>query len=257
MISLQETLKTKVHVVILAAIPEEIDYLQNYFSQYQYENVQAAGLTFKVHVDGHTRILLMLTGVGTAFAASVMTLVYAYFQPDYFFFTGTAGAIKADLKVRDVIIVEKAFEAEIQGLFKIVKGTPWESCLLFPLRNEDFPAMYSADPDLLAIAKNIDFSDSGVHYGTGVTSNAFPTPPEFFEKLKAQAPVAIDMETSAFYQIAWALNAKALAVRGISNILNHDGTDDKIQESDVKGGSEAAAKVLLKILTQLSVTNEI
>jgi nucleoside phosphorylase len=61
---------------------------------------------------------------------------------------------------------------------------------------------------------------------------------------------SIDMETAAFYQTAWLFNAKVLAIRGISNVLNLDGSDSNIHESDVKGSSLAAATVLLAVLNK-------
>lgn len=63
------------------------------------------------------------------------------------------------------------------------------------------------------------------------------------------------METSAIYQVAWLLKMRVLAVRGISNILNNDGTDDKVHRSDVRGSAEAAAKVVLEILNSLLFKN--
>lgn len=244
----------KVDYAIFSALPEEQEFIQIYFSKYRYEKVKIEESEFKVYTYENKKILLALTGIGTTFAASIITYIHYHFRPDSLLFTGTAGGINPQLKLRDVIIVEKAFEAEIQGVFKLVKDTPWESCLKHPLRNENFPPIYSANEELFAIAKNIKSTDNKIYSGNVVTSNAFPAPPELFEKIKSENPYSIDMETSAFYQVAWALKAKALAIRGISNILNQDGTDDKIHESDVKGSADAAAKVLLNVIDRLLLT---
>lgn len=241
----------KIYCAIFSAMPEELEFFQKTFAQTKTETIQVQGFEFKIYEYNNKRILVAYTGLGTTFAASIATLIYHHFSPEYILLSGTAGGIKSGLKLRDVVIVENAFEAEIQGAFKLLKNTPFESALIHPLNNQCFPQIYSADEELLQIASNIDFSGITAHKGTVVSSNAFPAPQELFDNIKNQNPCSIDMETSAFYQIAWLFKARVLAIRGISNILNHDGTDDKVHESDLKGAAEAAAKVVLKILDAL------
>lgn len=247
----------KVDFAIISAMPEELYFFKQRFLQCRYDSYQIHGLYFDVYDYKNQKILLANTGFGTTFAASVITLIYQYFHPDYVFLSGTAGGINPKLKICDVVIVEKAFEAEIQGAFKLLKGTPFESCLTHPLNKQVFPSIYFADEDLLNIASNMSATDSSIYRGTAVSSNTFPAPQELFDRIKTEDPYSIDMETSAVYQVAWLLKIRVLAIRGISNLLNHDGTDDKIDESDVKGSSEAAAKVVLKILDHLLAGHDV
>lgn len=249
--SLAEIFKQRYHkidVAILSAMPEELEYFQEILLQNPHNTYIINGLEFSIYDYKNKKILASHTGFGTTFAASVITLINQHFHPDYIFFSGTAGGINPDLKLRDVIIIEKAFEAEIQEAFKLLKNTPFEGCLTHPLKKQVFPPIYSADEELLNIASGVAATDSTVYIGTAVSSNTFPAPQELFDRIKTEKPYSIDMETSAIYQVAWLLNIRVLAVRGISNILNSNGADDKIHESDVKGSSEAAAQVVLKIL---------
>ena len=243
-----KTAHQQIHFSILSAMPEELEYFHSIL-QHNICNVYTVnGFEFKVYDYRNKKILLANTGLGTTFAASVLTLIHHHFHPSYIFFSGTAGAINSSLKLRDVIIVEKAFEAEIQGAFQLLQNTPFEGCLTHPLKQQAFPPIYSADAELLNIASNVSSTDSSIYTGTVVSSNAFPAPQELFDRIKSADPYSIDMETSAIYQVAWLLKLRVIAVRGISNILKHNGTDDKVHESDVRGSSEAAAKVVLKIV---------
>ncbi len=242
---------SKIDFAILSAMPEEQEYYHKFFSGQKCTILNIHEFEFKVYNYNGKQILLASTGLGTTFAASIVTLIHDYFHPDYVFLTGTAGGIKSGLKLRDVIIIDKAFEAEIQGAFSILKGTPFEGCLRHPLKNKIFPSTYTADEELLAIASSIDVPNITIQHGTAVSSNTFPAPQELFDRIKSQNPSAIDMETSAIYQVAWLLKFPVLAIRGISNVLNQDGSDDKIHESDIAGSAEAAAKVLLKIVDAL------
>ncbi len=242
----------KIDFAILSPMPEELEFLEKYFFSYPYRIVEHNGLAFKIYEYNKKYILLSYTGLGTSFAAALATMICHRFNPSYFLLLGTAGGINPKLSIRDVIIVEKAFEAEIQDIFTLLKGTPFESCLTYPLNKKTIPPIFSSDEKLLAVASSIDFENIQVFKGTVVTSNTFPAPKELFEKIKMKSPYAIDMETSAIYQTAqWLLGIPTLAIRAISNILNSDGTDDKINEFDVKGSMERASIVLLKILNKL------
>lgn len=238
----------KIDFAILSAMTEELEYLHLAFTQSKYETITIFNFEFKVYEYNNHKILLAATGIGTTFAASIVTLIHQQFSPEYILFLGTAGAIQSELKIRDVIIIEQCFEAEIQGIFDTLQDTPFESCLTHPLNNQKFPRIYSAHHELVNIANNIHLPNIKIRTGTGVSSNTFPAPKELFEKIKIHHPLAIDMETSACYQIAWLLQTKVLAIRGISNLLNADGSDDDVNQSDIKGSVEAATKVILTII---------
>jgi 5'-methylthioadenosine/S-adenosylhomocysteine nucleosidase len=246
----------KIDFSILSAMPKELAYVEFILSKNKFDTYIVNGFEFKVYQYKNKKILLSHTGLGTTFAASIITLIHHQFRPNYIFFSGTAGGINPDLKLRDVVIAEKAFEAEIQGAFQLLKNTPFKDCLIHPIKQQRFPKVYAADEELLNLASILPFADSTIYKGTVVSSNYFPAPKELFDKIKTENPLSIDMETSAIYQIAWLLNIRVIAVRGISNILNSHGADDAIHESDVESSSEAAAKIVLKIVDALSLKCE-
>ncbi len=246
--------KLKVDIAIFTAISEELLYYKELLAEFTVSNITINNFTFPVYQVNGFKVLLSETGLGTAFAASILTFVHQNFTPNYVFMSGTAGAINSKLNLCDVIIAENAFEAEIQNVFPSVLGTPFESCLIHPLKNKKFPANYPASNKLLNIAKNNKEKGEDIYFGDVVTSNNFPAPTHLFEDIKSLNPLSIDMETSSFYQTAWLFGIEALAIRSISNILNIDGTDDHIDKSDVAGSSKAAAVATMKIVGEL-ITN--
>lgn len=247
---MKSTLQYPIDYAILSAMPEELDFLIQEFSGCQCIETKIGEFNFRIYYYKNNNILLASTGIGTTFAASLLTFIYSYFNPEYFLALGTAGGIKSSLKIRDVVIVETAFEAEIQDLFTSLKNTPFEGALKHPLKNSYFPAHYSANLELLNLCESFNLNNINIHKGCAVSSNTFPAPKELFAKIKKLDPYLIDMETSAFYQVAWLLNIKILAIRGISNILNSDGIDEHIHESDILGSSKMATIVLLAILNK-------
>lgn len=246
---------TKVDYAILAAMPEELKFIKETLKFN--ESIIFNDFKFDIYIHHNQRIVLAATGIGTTCATSIAMLVYEHFKPDYVLFSGVAGGIKNELNIRDVVIIDKAFEAEIQGAFKLLKNTPFEGCLKHPLKNEFLPSIYLADQTLLDVASQVVCPDIKLHTGTAVTSNNFPAPIELFEKIKNQNPYCIDMEMSAIYFAAWLRKFKVLGIRGISNSLNHDGTDEKIHEADLEESARAAGFVTLQIINLLTLKYKI
>lgn len=240
----------KIEVAIFSAMPEELEFIRKKLFLFKNFSINIGVFKFDVYNYHSKNILLAHTGIGTTFAASMLSIVHQKFNPKYVFVLGTAGGIKQGLKVCDVLIIKKAYEAEIQGIFEGLKGTPFESCLKHPANNKNFPSLYSADPKLLELASKI--GGSGVHIGNAVSSNFFPAPPELFRRLKKEdGAYSIDMESSAFYQVAWLLGIRILAIRGISNILNEHGIDEQLHESNIPGSMSAATNVLWQVINSL------
>jgi hypothetical protein len=120
--------------------------------------------------------------------------------------------------------------------------------LIHPLNQKKIPTIYPADKFLYEIARSIDVTTS-IEFGRVVSSNTFPAPIHLFSDIKANQALSIDMETSAFYQVAWLLNIPVRAIRGISNILDEVGADNHIH--DVEKAMHAASEVLLRIINAL------
>src|SRR5690348_14015694 len=128
--------KAIVDYAIISAMPEELEFLTEEFAKLSHIEIKLGDFYFKIYDYQNSKVLMAHTGMGTAFAASVLTLIHSYFHPEFFLISGTAGGIKKGLKLKDVVVVEKAFEAEIQDAFSVLKGTPFESCLKHPMKNK-------------------------------------------------------------------------------------------------------------------------
>ncbi|MGQ3892598.1 5'-methylthioadenosine/S-adenosylhomocysteine nucleosidase [Legionella sp. CNM-4043-24] len=240
----------KIDCAVFSAMPEELSELERVFSSCPVVCHEHQNLIFRIYDINGFRLLLTPTGIGTVFAGSIITLVHSLFRMDCMLFIGTAGAIHDALKIRDIILVESAFEAESQSMFSALKDTPFESCLTHPLTKEALRPVYAADPDLIALAESS--IDLPIIRGPVVSSNSFPSPKELFPDLKKDGVLSIDMETSAFYQMAWLLGIPSLAVRAVSNQLDHQGDDEHVAESDVAGSIRVASEYVIKLIHVLA-----
>jgi len=234
---------------IVSAFPEEMHYFSRMVCDVKTQCID--GAEYQVGQLHDKRIIMFPIGMGTTAAASIITHLLVNFRPDAILFSGTAGGIDSGLQIGDVVIAERAFEAEIQEVFELLPGTPFEMALINPVRQEKLDNFFEADAELIQKAKQIKFDDIDIRYGTIVSSNTFPAPQSLFEKIKSKQPLAIDMEASALYQVGWMFKVPVLVIRGISNLLASDGTDDEYHKSDVPLASEHAARVLEHVLKAL------
>lgn len=248
---------SQVDYAILFPMIDEAEYIRNFFSKYPTEKIKvkiSAGniLEFTVFLYKDKRILLAYTGIGTTSAGIITTLVQLYFRPEFIFLSGTAGGIKENLNLCDVIIATQVFEAEMGDIFAQLTDTPFESALKDPLSNQKLSLFSKSDEELLELAHNIMDDDVTIYFGTIVSSNAFPTPKELFKQIKENGAFCIDMESSAFFRSLELLKiSRGLVIRSISNKINSEGTDENVSNSDLKGSAKAAAETVLKILNAL------
>lgn len=240
----------KVDCAIFSAMSEELLELERSFSSHSCTSYEHLDFVFKIYDVNGYKVLLTPTGIGTVFATSIITLIHTLFHMDCMLFIGTSGGIHNALKIRDIILVDSAFEAESQSMFSLLIDTPFESCLRHPLNNESLKPVYIADPDLISLAESS--VKLPIVRGALVSSNAFPAPKELFPELKKAGVLAIDMETSAFYQVAWLLKIPALAIRAVSNQLDCDGDDKHIAQSDVAGSIQVASEYVLNLVDVLA-----
>jgi len=205
------------------------------------------------------RVAMIASGIGTTCAAAVTTHMIQYFKPKALFFSGCAGGIDPSLSIGDVVIGSAAFEAEIQGMPTALQNTPFEAELVHSFKHEIQPTQFDADKYLFETAQQIADSlqsnpkniKAKVSSGLLVTSNAFPAPNHLFEDIKHRGAVAIDMESSAIYQVSWLFNIPSLVIRGISNVLDSAGNDDDLENAADKIAANNACEFLYQLLEVL------
>lgn len=236
-----------IFAVILSAFDGEQKHYEKNLKSLQILEVN--GVRYRTGQYLGKNIVLGCTGMGTSSCAAAATHALISFKPKYVYFSGTSGAIDPTLKIGDVVIGRNALDADILEIHTAVIGTPFESALIHPIVNKQVPRVFEADTDLLhyatEVAHGLKFKSQ---VGLLATSNYFPSPPNVFKKVKKENALTMDMESSAFYQIAWIFGAKALAVRGVSNELDAEGNDENVASSKVDLSASHAAQVVLSTI---------
>lgn len=230
------------NILILSAFPEEQDhYKQNLHPQTSLKIGFIEVITCQI---ANATIYLATTGMGTINAALVLATLATHLRPNAVFFSGTAGAIDPKLNIGDIVVGQDAFDADILSIHDAVIGTPFEKALINPNKKEKTPQIYSGNEWLLKSATLPLTSPYNLFHGRIATSNHFPAPKELFEQIKANNSMVIDMESAAIYQFGWLTQLPVLVVRAVSNQLDAQGADDKVDSSDIRSSDHAAKLVL-------------
>ena len=230
------------NILILSAFPEEQTYYKN---NLVITSTSKIGFIDVLHSNIQTaNVYLATTGMGTTNAALVLATLVHDLKPDIIFFSGTSGGIDPKLRIGDVVIATDIFDADILSIHDAVIGTPFEGALINPNVKQKTPQIYAAHPSLNELAKSLKPYNHNVVHGRIATSNHFPSPAELFAQIKAHNALVIDMESSALYQFGWLTQLPILVVRGVSNVLDQQGHDDDVANSDISSSDNAARVVL-------------
>ena len=237
---MSSTERVFVDALIFSAFPSEMEYY--HLNIPGLRKVTHGPMEYSFGTLGSKSIALTHVGLGKLQATSSLHFAFAHFQPLIILFTGTAGAVDMSLRTGNVVIGARSLDADLFGIHQALTGTPFEEALVHRHREGLIPEEYSADPRLveLAVREPSDWKKLGIL----ATSDNFPSPKEKIESLRKFGVSSMDMETSAFYHVASLFKVPVLAIRSISNELDHTGMDEKIASSDIKSGHRAAELAL-------------
>jgi len=149
------------------------------------------------------RISVMGSGMGVPSISIYATELYKEYGVENIIRIGSCGAVRDDIKVRDVIIGMAA------STDSNVNRKRFNNC--------DFAAC--ADFSLLHnVVKTAERLNQQVHVGNIFTADLFYTPqPEMFSLMEKHGILAVEMEAAGLYGVAAELGKKALTVLTVSD----------------------------------------
>lgn len=180
-----------------------------------------------VHIWQADELLLLQAGIGKANAAAATALLLQLFAPAALINIGSAGGFANRLRFGDVVVAEEMLYSDVDA-----------TCFNYRLGQvPQMPAIYPADAELLALAKNIaeqpEFNGL-IHFGQVLTSDSFMSSPQLADRLRQTFPQALaaDMEAAAAAQIAYTFGTPFLNLRSISDIAGQQAAqsfDDNLE----------------------------
>ncbi len=270
-------------IAICGAYPPEIAALEKAFgatASNGFSKTTIAGVDFWRGQYAGKDIVVFCTGMSLVNAASHLQLALDHFPITHILFAGVAGGVDPALHVGDVAIPEKwAYHGETVYLNDDGKGG-YIKPDYFTIKYENFGMIFPeevgavrdgeellhvpafpADPELLALARKVaptlpKMQKAGrdinvVVGGTGVSGTVFLDNAKYREWIyKVWQAHCVDMESTAFAQVAFGNRKPILIVRGLSDLAGGQAGANPISNNEASV-SDIATAVLRGIVDKM------
>ena len=198
-------------IVILSAIPEEIEDFISHYPNIQNQKVDP--FTFFHTTEQDQPLILGTSGVGKVAAAMTTQRIIDLYDPRCILFTGLAGALNPTYEIGDLILADRCIQYDIDA-----------SELGFPAGTIPYTEYHTFTPDdaLLKQAQQIE-TDQTLHTGTILTGDQFMT---HDKRARYQTLLdhfhgdAIEMEGAALAHVCTHNQIPFLLLRTISDKAN-------------------------------------
>ena len=201
--------KSLPRIAIIGAMPDEIAQLLKLGTPTR----KIVEGPFELHEINHNGILCLigLSGIGKVQAAMLAQYIITSWNPDYFIFTGVAGALNMEYDIGDIVLGVDFIQHDLD-----VRPLGFERGEV-PYTGE---SVFLADPKLLDLAEQACPDDHKIFRGRILTGDQFITHSELashqymIDELKGDA---VEMEGAALAFVAARNNIPCLVIRTISD----------------------------------------
>lgn len=223
-------------VGIIAAMAEEAEALKALLSDFKERTVHTVTF-YEGKVDSVRLVLVRQYGVGKVAAALATALLINEYQPTYLLNIGSAGALKEELKVGEVLIppLIAYHDQDIPGWPKGFKA--------------DNPHLFHADSFLLKKAKALN---KAAYFLPLVSGDSFISEQAQIQKIKREFPsaAAVEMEAAAIAETATFYGIPFLIMRAISDLVNEEDNEAAFNEF-LKKAAQNSASFCLALIKEL------
>lgn len=228
-------------IAVIGAMEEEITFLKGELSNLN--EVEIFPYVFYTGKIGNIDVVLVRSGIGKVASGALFSSLVTHFKDvDAVINVGVSGGIKDLTKTGDIVVSEKLLYSDADVTVFGYRYGQMAKC----------PECFYGNKEL------IDFlSENGFDFkkGTILTGDTFAIDYEYVDKLckkyfSNDNVLAVDMESTAFAQMAYVYNKRYLAIRAISDVV---GETSQVEghESSLDYASVKSNKFLLALLNLL------
>lgn len=222
---------------IIGAMQQEVELLKGLIENQKVEKIMHVKFT-SGKLNG-CDVVLIESGIGKVNVAIATTLLLENFNVKCVINTGSAGGIKTDAEVGDVVISEKVsyHDVDVTGF-----GYAWGQV-------PGLPVAFEADDSLIKKVTTILQKADIPHFkGHIVTGDAFVNRPAQLTLIQEKFPqaVALEMEAAAVAQVCHIAQIPFIVVRALSDIA---GKESHLSfEEFLPKAAEASSKMVVELV---------
>ncbi len=224
---------------IIGAMEEEIQEILNLTKDIKHISYQ--NIDFYEGIMNHTPVVVMKSGVAKVAAAMTTTVLLEHYDVKGLINIGTAGGLKEEEEVLDVIISTKVAHHDVDV-------TPFN----WPRGFDQTKTCYSADERYIQAIKNVIDEKDRVWVGPLVSGDSFIYNEKQVSEILKYYPEALcaEMEAAAVAQVATHFNKPFVIIRSLSDITIRDKNELTFDEYVVIA-SKRSAEWCYKVVDQL------
>lgn len=212
---------------IIAAMPVELEALKKRMTQC--EELIHGPISFTKGLLSNKEVVLMQSGVGKVSTAIRVTVLIEQFKPELLINIGSAGSLKSDIRVGDVVIATKVAHHDI-----FVPG--------WPKGFDQDKTCYKADEKAIEVCKTLK-TDLNCHFGPMTSGDSFICEVSQTDKILKEFPesLCVEMEANAVGQTATFYNIPFLILRSMSDVAIEEGNEVVFEEFVAVASEHSAA----------------
>ena len=202
-------------IAIIGAMEEEVTILRDKMKNKQTKQIAHVEFT-QGELNGKD-VVLLKSGIGKVNVAITTTLLFEHYDVSAVINTGSAGGLKQEANVGDVVISTSTCYHDVD-----VTGFGYEMG-----RVPGLPLMFEADARLAKLCEDVlKQSNRPYHVGIIGTGDSFINRPEQIEIIQSnfngEQMIALEMEAAAVAQVCHQFNKPFVILRGLSDIAGKE-----------------------------------
>lgn len=226
---------------IIGAENEEIQAILSYMDVK--ETIQKGTYTFYQGYIAHKDVVLMHGGIGKVNAAVATTLLLTTFSIDYILNIGSAGGLKSEQSVGDIVISSKVvhYDVDVTAFGK--------ECGQIP----GMPTYFEADDFLLKTVKKVlNQQERKSYIGLITSGDQFIAREDqvHFIKTHFSDAICVEMEAAAIAQVCYAFQVRFVIIRSLSDVFGKNNSAVQF-ETYLKKASLVSAKLCHDVIELL------
>lgn len=227
-------------IAVIGAMEQEVEILRSMLDKK--EDIVENGIEFYRGTINGKKIILLKSGIGKVNAAISTTLLLSKFKPDIVINTGSAGGLKKELNIGDIVISTDVRYHDVD-----VTAFGYDAGQI-----PGMPAGFSPDKDLIdIIEKYVEIDGVNTVNGLIVTGDAFLSTKDkvqFVTETFKEA-IAAEMEAAGIAQVCHQFKIPFIVARAISDVPENECPVDfnKFLETASVNSSKMVVQIIEKI----------
>lgn len=207
-------------IAIIAPMPSEMTYLKKQIQDVKMHTLN--GMNFYSGKIDNEPVVLVNSGIGKVDAAQTTMWLKSTISPKIIILTGSSGAVNPKLKIGDVIVGDRVFDADYGQL---TKNGPKMIVKMRNPNNEKYePTYFHPDHGFQSELKQAihsarkEYPNYTFNFGTIVTSDALPNPTWQTKLFLDNKVDVVAMEDAAVDKVCWLYKMPCINIRSVSNV---------------------------------------